>query len=82
VPILSPKEAAKQARSLVPEVHPKVQSFKNPVTTQTSKELRILEPGKDTEEILKELNISHEQVERLVKEGAIDEKLRRPRHKL
>ncbi|KAH6913050.1 alpha-methylacyl-CoA racemase [Coprinopsis sp. MPI-PUGE-AT-0042] len=82
VPILSPKEAGKQARALVPDVHPKVHSFHAPASPQTPAVLSILEPGKHTNEILKELNISNDHMERLVKHGAIDESLRRPTHKL
>lgn len=67
---------------MVPEVHPKVQSFNALASHQAPSALGILEPGQHTDEILKELNVSNDQMERLVKEGAIDEKLCRPRHKL
>ncbi|EAU85506.2 alpha-methylacyl-CoA racemase [Coprinopsis cinerea okayama7 len=75
VPVLTPKEAGKLARAPVPEVHPKVKTWNSTALQQkVSPSIGLLQPGKDTEQILDELGISDSERRRLVQEGAVDGK--------
>lgn len=82
VPVLSPTEAAQFHGSLHPMPHPEL-SRTSPSPLQD--EIKALDPGKHTADILRELGLSEEDMRQLVTEGALGKEVReleRPKSKL
>ncbi|KAG1750182.1 CoA-transferase family III [Suillus lakei] len=82
VPVLSPTEAAQLHGSLHPMPHPEL-SRTPPSPLQD--EIKTLDPGKHTADILRELGLSEEDMRQLVTEGALGKEAReleRPKSKL
>ncbi|KAG1870633.1 CoA-transferase family III [Suillus subalutaceus] len=82
VPVLSPTEAAQLHGSPYPVPHPAL-SRTSPSPLQD--EIKTLDPGKHTADILRELGLSEEDMRQLVTEGALGKEAReleRPKSKL
>lgn len=73
VPVLSPTEAAQLHGSLYPMPHPAL-SRTSPSPLQD--EIKTLNPGKHTADILRELGLSEEDMRQLVTEGALGKEAR------
>ena len=68
VPVLSPEEAAKVAGTPIPAPHPWLSDQKR---RSYPKEFGVLKPGQHTEEILKEMGISGDELASILRSGAI-----------
>lgn len=75
VPVLSPTEAAQLHGSLHPMPHPELSRMSPPPLQD---EIKTLNPGKHTVDILRELGLSEEDIRRLVAEGALGREAREP----
>ena len=69
VPVLAPPEAAEVAGSPIPNPHPSLIS--TPARSIEDKEIRLLGNGENTLDILRELELSQEEIESLVRSGAL-----------
>ncbi|KAM6504213.1 CoA-transferase family III domain containing protein [Amanita muscaria] len=83
VPVLSPKEASEYEvfRSPYPQPHPAILGFSS-VSKGTVSEALELQPGSHTEEILCELGLTGDELQRLAKDGAVENTLRCPKTRL
>ncbi|KAG0694798.1 CoA-transferase family III [Suillus ampliporus] len=82
VPVLSPTEAAELHGSLHPTPHPELSRAPS---LHLQDEIKTLDPGKHTTEILKELGLSEEEMRQLGIDGALGneaQELERPKSKL
>lgn len=75
VPVLSPTEAAQLHGSLHPMPHPELSRISPP---SLQDEIKTLNPGKHTVDILRELGLSEVDIRRLVAEGALGKEAREP----
>lgn len=73
VPVLSPTEAAQFHGSLHPIPHPELSRTSS---SSLQDEIKILDPGKHTADILRELGLSEEDTRQLVTEGALGKEAR------
>ncbi|KAG2133640.1 CoA-transferase family III [Suillus bovinus] len=83
VPVLSPAEAAQLHGSLYPMPHPEF-SRTSP-SSLPQNEIKTLDPGKHTADILRELGLSEKDMRQLVTEGALGKEAReleRPKSRL
>lgn len=73
VPVLSPTEAAQFHGSLHPIPHPELSRTSS---SPLQDEIKILDPGKHTADILRELRLSEEDMRQLITEGALGKEAR------
>jgi alpha-methylacyl-CoA racemase len=75
LPVLSPEEVSKES-SIIPSSHPDLSNSPRTVH-HASSELSVIDPGTHTDEILKDLGISNEWIQRLGQEGVFGGTLKR-----
>jgi len=69
VPVLTPQEAAKASKAVLPEAHPKIISHGSPQPSRKPTLPSLLQPGQHTDEILEELGFEKAERDRLRQQG-------------